>query len=687
MILKMYDQGYKYLSAGDEERAYMLLLRFFEAYLLLKKSRVFKEDKKFCENLISSQKLEKVITTLENISVSLKTRYAVRQEQKQAAIKSVTDIQPETIISSSNPVIKKFITPIELTNLVNTTEFTFLLIDIRHKHEYDFSHMNMTILLDENKKTSEFVSYINIPNEYIKNVSWKLEESLKDNECGQLFSQRDKFDYVVLIDKDTMESNFKEESKISILKNAIYEFDMNKRLRNEPLLLDGGWNQWIAYYPACIRSNNLAHIGVNPNQTVLINEDLNREFRKSFNFDYPELNLPKPPSSQITDSDKIVVQSKAETPAVASKANVIESISSMNEPNRSNIITIPIVNRSNKPLEKAANLEDKKTNFNPNDMQKHESIEVKPSHLTPGHIIKAVPQPSLPINNQHIFETVYKPINRLNAIQSPMMKDGTSKVLDPNTGMFKIYSIAPAQPQAVQAKFTNEPILKKLESKAETPTLTFNTKAKSTMKRTLSIPNIASLSEDLNEEIKEARSMNAANKTNQPPNVNLVENFIPSVVAKPKVDRKNKPLDGSMHLKIQELDPIYSADVQPGLCGIRNLGNTCFMNCILQCLNSTPTLAEYFLRGHYRIDINKTNELGFRGEIANEYAVLVSATWSGHCKIISPKHFRYLIGQFNQQFLSNEQQDSQEFLLFLLDGLHEDLNRVNWCFLFLFSSL
>ena len=148
-------------------------------------------------------------------------------------------------------------------------------------------------------------------------------------------------------------------------------------------------------------------------------------------------------------------------------------------------------------------------------------------------------------------------------------------------------------------------------------------------------------------------------------------------MAKPKVDRKNKPLDGSMHLKIQELDPIYSADIKPGLCGIRNLGNTCFMNCILQCLNSTPTLAEYFLRGHFRTDINKTNELGFRGEIANEYAVLVSATWSGHCKIISPKHFRYLIGQFNQQFLSNEQQDSQEFLLFLLDGLHEDLNRVN----------
>ncbi len=34
------------------------------------------------------------------------------------------------------------------------------------------------------------------------------------------------------------------------------------------------------------------------------------------------------------------------------------------------------------------------------------------------------------------------------------------------------------------------------------------------------------------------------------------------------------------------------------------------------------------------------------------------------------------LGQFNQQFVSNEQQDAQELLLFLLDGLHEDLNRI-----------
>ncbi|XP_032395943.1 ubiquitin carboxyl-terminal hydrolase 20 isoform X1 [Etheostoma spectabile] len=112
-----------------------------------------------------------------------------------------------------------------------------------------------------------------------------------------------------------------------------------------------------------------------------------------------------------------------------------------------------------------------------------------------------------------------------------------------------------------------------------------------------------------------------------------------------------------------------------GLTGMKNIGNSCYMNAALQALSNCPPLTQFFLDCSGLVRTDK------KPALCKSYQKLISELWhkkrpsyvvptslSHGIKLVNPMFRGYA-----QQVGASSQQDTQEFLRCLMDQLHEEL--------------
>ncbi|XP_067868283.1 ubiquitin carboxyl-terminal hydrolase 20 isoform X1 [Heterodontus francisci] len=105
-----------------------------------------------------------------------------------------------------------------------------------------------------------------------------------------------------------------------------------------------------------------------------------------------------------------------------------------------------------------------------------------------------------------------------------------------------------------------------------------------------------------------------------------------------------------------------------GLTGMKNIGNSCYMNAALQALSNCPPLTQFFLEC---VGLVRTDK---KPALCKSYQKLISELW--HKKrpsYVVPTSLAHGIKLINPMFRGYAQQDTQEFLRCLMDQLHEEL--------------
>ena len=110
--------------------------------------------------------------------------------------------------------------------------------------------------------------------------------------------------------------------------------------------------------------------------------------------------------------------------------------------------------------------------------------------------------------------------------------------------------------------------------------------------------------------------------------------------------------------------------------GLANIGATCYMNATLQCLAHIEKLTYFFLNSDTKTKLIVNPN---KYPLSSAYLTVIENLWQNKIanKYYSPKEFKEIISEMNPLFKGIQANDSKDLVIFLLETMHNELNRVD----------
>ncbi|GAA6060086.1 hypothetical protein JCM10212_003047 [Sporobolomyces blumeae] len=555
--------------------------------------------------------------------------------RNQPASKASTSPRPPPTAGSSKDFAIPFsveVRPIELYQYLQTAKAEagegprVLLLDIRSRDEFEAGRIRGETVCLEPIMLRDEISSAQIEDAL----------SLSPSTEASLFAARHHYDLVIMYDRSSSaypkpSTNTTSDAQRVLwnLVTAIYEREFTKSLKRQPLLLRGGWEAWERQVgPA---GSIGSAVQSNPSRRGSEHEDAQADLKK-------------------TNRKATVLPGSAAYPRDGSLSS--------NPPNPTPRQSTSISYPSSMPYPSSTTYPSSTPSYGQNF-----SHSVMPSGMVSPRLAMPPIAAQAPRNGSIPEYDPFVPLNSTSSYPQPRLNGYGSP---PSS----------ASPSAPIARTRSD--LPDLSSYSR-PQNDYSRISQDYARSSIDYPTLASRSPPaVNQALRPTRPAPAP-PISQPgvPSVSLAR----PPLAKPAPMRSNSSFS-SMHL------PSYSSahsqfptnmsfdDSVIGLSGLKNLGNTCYMNSTIQCLSAAIPFARYFKNGAYRKDVNEYNPLGTKGALAHAVGELIRALWAQQYTYLSPVTFREAICRVAPQFRGTDQHDAQEFLGFLLDGLHEDCNYV-----------